>query len=496
MSTVKDRAKISIYMKLWELFNKSSSLREFELIVINRVYKGFDYKKRYIDEVLIDFFSVNGINLQLGCDDDVTCFRKEIVNKANNIYISFITKHFEDPRKFLIRVPKKSNLFYFESEQVDKILSYIEDASFTNSEKQDIVKNSLRNILNLSARDAIFFVNDKLFVRFFIDKLSKACEKRYNGIPEGEMEKLFERFKDINYEHLIENIAENIITRYLNPKTTDNITFHKKLIPLFQKSLASVFKKHIAEKELLTGFTNYVLRQNFNTGIYYIANTIIELIPSKDDNVKSFVAFYDGSEFREGDKKLRKSEILVDGDRWTFPPIYNLVSQKSTMESQFFAKEEEISRLKGSMGDDGGAIDRVIRQLDSTRIELEDVNRIADTNLKLITKLRKEYQKLQIEAKKDRDPRILQAIESIKADIKNTTDEDKIIISKRETLEKNINTLIVKRVDLEKRVDGANQKIASEMEKTVAIKDDYLNIKHKLDEVTKAFASAIMTFKL
>ncbi|MCV6607424.1 MAG: hypothetical protein OIF32_04360 [Campylobacterales bacterium] len=497
MSEFQNREKVAIFMKLWEYFNRVDTIGEFEYAISSRLYQQQRYPKEVLDEVVKDFYAVKGVEVTIIEKTDEVIFQKEIVNKLDNIFVEFIAKHTGNIKEGLKSIPKKTNLFYLDGSQTEKIFAYINDKTEDKNRRIELVKGYIRNNLDLKEKDAIFIVNDKLFVRYYLEKEDVTSEKRFEGIPAHEMAKFQEKFPEIDCGVIVGNIAKNMFVKYLSPNKIDNITFHKNLLPFFQKSILSVFKKHIECEELHLPFTNYILRTHINQGLYKIAEYVLEKLAEKEEDYKTFVSFYDGVEFVHGGKKVLKYPIVIDEENYTFNAIYSLVSQVESKKQQLLKKEEENKKAKDVLSE----ASKKIKTFAKDKEYLENIYREKRLDTEKISKelknLRKEFQELQVKGKTNsKDPILPVKIEEIKKELKELIDKEEESVALRDKAFKHIDSINIKMIETKDKIDSINTKSLSIIESVVGVKQEYQVLQGKLAKATEALARAMLKTKI
>ncbi len=493
-----DRLKVAIFMKLWEYFNRVDTIRELEHDIESKLYQPRRFPKELLDGVVKDFFSIKGVAVNVVENEEGSfLFHKEIENRKDNIFIEFISRHVGDIRESLNRVPKKENLFYLDDSQTENLMEYIKEDYDDKKSKLEFIKSYLRNTLDLDDKDAIFLVNSKIFIRYYGKQESEGSEKRYSGIPADDMEKFLQNFKDIDCGKIVSDIGKNMVRKYLNPQEVDNIFFQKNLIPYFQKGILAVFKKYIDCEELYMPFTNYVLRNNINTGLIAISDYILELATTESENIKKFISFYDGTTVIQSGKRITKSVIIVGDDIFSYPSINNIVSLKNKKQLQLLDKEKEVKKAKASL--DKNTLKLKNYQKDKEYIEkvYEEKNNECNEIHDKLKKLRKEYQELQVKNKTNsKDPMLLTKIEEYKEAIAKLSKEEEEKIALREKSSNYFENVKIKIIETNENIESLNQKILNLVEQSTQIRSEFTIVNTRVQAVASGLAQAIIATKV
>lgn len=492
-----NRLKIAAFMKLWEYINRVDNISEFEFNLGFRLYKGERFPRDILDQVVKDFYEMKGIKVTVEEIGEHVNFEKEIINEKENLFIEFLTRYMGDLKESLNRVPKKNNLFYFDEEQTEGLLSYISDEHGEKIKKLDIIKSYMRTALELGDKDAVFLVNDKLYVRYYKEKEDPSSEKRFGGIPGEEMERLKQKFVNIDCESVAITIGEKIVKNNLKPEEIDNVTFQRKLVPTFQKGILNVFKKHIECEDLQIPFSNYILRNNFNAAIHKISEYILSLIPSKKEEMKKFISFYDGSEFFYNNKKVLKWPVQVNKENLSFPMIYSTVSQKSSKEEQHLKKEGELKKFQMELENSQRKIENLKNEEESLDGFYKEQRVQCDSNHEDLIAMKKRYQDLQIEVNSGKaSDEVVKKADGLKKEIDDLTKRDARDLKVREDAFKELDKVKIEKAELGQKINSLNNQIPSLEEKAKELKNEFEVLKEKKEDIIKALGQAIIRTKI
>lgn len=497
-----ENRKILAYMYLWESFHKACSLDEFESrYVANLVDEGFfaQEEEEPLAQVVADFYDAHGMKAAVLLQDETVILEKRVTDHKKNILIEFICRNVKEPETLLFKVQGREDLTTVNREG---FLAIVERALGEHPDKSlfaDLVKNGVRAVFKLGERDAVIFFNDKIFIRNFDARSGANREHRFNGYPAKEMEELAEEI-GIDYRKIASGIVKRLLEGEMDLNRIDNLSFHKNYIRLFQEGYEKVLKEYVAEKDLRTGLVNYVLRENFPDMVLGVAERLVQLAGKNQVNAKKLLNFYDGKEMIHGLKKVKKPEILAEGQSWNFSAIYNQLARKREAVDRVKKKEGEIAALQAELVELEEGLGLAGREKKALKAATRQVEARSEDSFQELLRMREELKSLYIQQGKASSPqeqeRLNGEIETLKEAINQQKEKDAEAVKlkgaaagEKEKLHRDV-------AAKETRIEGLLSKIRSEEAKLQNLRASAAPLNRTVQEVTKGVMKALHGFRL
>ncbi len=495
--------EIDSYLFFWESYYRANTLVDFEKNYIASFFeknaKGTEAKIQLID-ALRKFYLKHGVEAYIQTQKNSLEIKKTIIKKETNIYEKFFSKILSIKIGDLIEMGEHSNISKIELSSLDALSNECFGDQLEALKALDVYRNSLRKTLKLEQRDALFVLGEKIAIKYFKKSLDNPSEKRFNGVEIDELKRLCEKYKKFNYPHLIERITFNVITKALDLKNIDNITFSRNYIKLIQSQLQKAFKKFIPNEVYLVGFTNYLLRDNFNQALKIIINGIISLVGKNCENIKIFINFYDGGDIVIGTKKYKKPEIVVDNQRMSFYPIYTIINQYNSLENSYKNRCNDIENLNSELMKKRKSVTKLKSIIEDDRYSLEKIDKDSQSSASELRDLRNEYQELQKNQKsvmnKSKKGEFEEQIIALKEKIKKWSLDDSELLSMKNRLSSDLEKSMIKYEEIKKDIVAISSNIDRESEKLNDTSDALLELEKKVSSIREGIKDAILKFRI
>lgn len=230
--------------------------------------------------------------------------------KLNSNSINTLLSEIIACKEVLLNNVNEKGIIKIEDEIKDKIFHLIGK----NSKHRDILKIAIKKVLNLSEKDAIIYLNDKIVIKLF----ERNREKRFCGLPPEELailkEKLFESEEEI--ESFVIDVVEDLLSKELSFKRISNIYFMNNYIKFVQQGIFTLLnRKFNEEKIVIESMTNYIVRESFNLILEVMSNNLLKLIMKKDENAQEFINYYNGEIEVDTTGRYKRPEIVDEENR-------------------------------------------------------------------------------------------------------------------------------------------------------------------------------------
>lgn len=364
-----ENKKIDFYMYLWESFNKTITIEDFE----KKIEKFIEEKTKYEDRgaiyipVLKDFFLAH--NIELYSTEENLFNRKKLLKVSENIFIDFLIKKINSLSKVFFEVDGKEDVKIIKENTVKSFFAMFDSSGLDKKEIIEVIKAAVRLNLKLSNKDAIFLVNQKMLVRYFREDESEKA-KRYGGIPGNELERIYKERSEDYYNQCCIEVVKQLTENELNFKKINNVFFHQNYIKLVQKTLSEqLLKDFLQNPSLLPAFTNYVFRIFFDAILMGLADVIINLVIEGNSNIKNFISFYDGKELYLDQNVIKKPVIMANGDSWSFLSISAVAKDREKAREIYEKERVEVDRVSFLVN----KMKQSKEKLEKTRAELDSL---------------------------------------------------------------------------------------------------------------------------
>ena len=230
--------------------------------------------------------------------------------------------------------PKSINdqTFILGSNELNKIKETVETDDITF---RDSIKVAVRRVLDLHERDAIFIIQNILYVRKFMipqEKEKKHTERRLDGFDPAIFSSVKEKYFNYDISHELDERLEHLFTNELNFTHIKNDFFLNNYLRFFQYVIEDmVYHKFQEDNTALSYFVNYLLRENFDDMLLFAASRLSYLASIDSGSAKKFLIHYDNFQ-KDGEYNSKK--------------ILELASERARHETSIRLYEKEIAKIK------------------------------------------------------------------------------------------------------------------------------------------------------
>jgi len=230
--------------------------------------------------------------------------------------------------------PKSINeqTFILGSNELNKIKETVEtdDTIFRHA-----IKLAVRRVLSLHDRDAIFIIQNILYVRKFMMpdvKEENIVERRLDGFDPSIFDSVKEKYFNYDISRELDERLEHLFTHELNFAHIKNDFFLDNYLRFFQYVIEDmVYHKFQEDNTALGYFVNYLLRENFDDMLLFAASRLSYLASIDSGNSKKFLIYYDRFQ-KDGEYNSKK--------------ILELASEQAKHEANIRLQERHISQTK------------------------------------------------------------------------------------------------------------------------------------------------------
>lgn len=499
-----EETKITIYMFLWEALHKSKTLDMFE----NHYIQGLIHSTKIqeanrvslISEVLRDFYYAHGIEATVRIDASSISIHKKIAAYKQNLFIDFFCKGLDCCPEKLKKTEDRKDLFFLEQNDLEEIALQSFGNELKEGDRYEVIKQGIRQLFDLEDRDAIFFCRNKMYIKFFNKAITNdGNDRRFNGQDEAELCQIYTSSDQSNYEKLIRKITSQLLAKELDLTKIDAIHFQQNYIPLLQQSIRNHFKAKFQDEAKLIGFVNYVLRKHFSQALQVIAKEALGLVVDRNANMKEFIDFYDGHEILIGKKKVKKTELTINGERWGYMPIFSLLQQFETVHKKIDDKKKELEAMATELS----AKQKQIESFEAEQKTLENIFQEADhesTEVHIDLKEKREnYQELQLKQKSasgQTKTKLYSEVESSREEIEVIAKRDNELLNIRNQTAQGLEKLMIRCDEVKKEAAAYRSNIDLEKQKLQTLLESIKPLQQKKIEILNTLTNAIAKMRI
>lgn len=309
--------KLSQYLE--NIFNAQELLEKKEMI--RRGLK--EYFGEYHQEIMVVFHKEKHIIIKE---------KASIDEKIKSRIVLQLTEELKALDESQFPKPINDQTFILGSHELNKIKETVEidDITFRNS-----IKLAVRRVLGLHDRDAIFIIQNILYVRKFMMpevKEENRVERRLDGFDPAIFDSVKEKYFNFDISRELDERLEHLFTHELDFTHIKNDFFLNNYLRFFQYVIEDmVYHKFQEDNTALGYFVNYLLRENFDDMLLFAASRLSYLASIDSGNAKNFLIYYD--RFQKDSEY--NSKIILD-----------LASEQAKHEANIRLQEKHIAQIK------------------------------------------------------------------------------------------------------------------------------------------------------
>lgn len=367
---------------------------------------------------------------------------------------------------------------------------------------RDAVRRALRKAYGLSGRDAIIFLNRRVYVRLFVEPEKQTygkVERRFGGLPPEELERLKnEIFKD-SVASALQEILNGLLEKELNFSVVTNELYEKGSLLWIQAKIVDHLQGRMDhDREVLEAFAAYLLRENFQMIHEELAQALLEKVMEGDDGAERFIKYYSGDVAVFEGQKYRLPEIIDRTDmRWNFSTIKAVSTQFHRDRAQMESRMEQVQVTQEEFVGLDDLIAKARLELERAKKEQLSVKISVEENGNLLSKLRDALAEARKEAvRKGENEEVKNTIATLNNQLRETTTKDEDLFKARshtdlqvKECEKQLDALERKKVTLERKLKEEQEKLQIWMKSQQELID-------RFETMIDALARALMKKKI
>jgi len=309
--------KLSAYLE--NIFEAHQLIDKKEMI--RRALK--EYFGEYHQEIIVVFHQEKHIIIKE---------KASIDKKLQSRIVLQLVEQLKSLDKSIFPKPINDQTLILGSNELNKIRETIEtdDAIFRQT-----MKLAVRRVLNLHDRDAIFIIQNILYIRKFMMpevKEEKHLERRLDGFDPEIFRSVKERYFNYDISRELDERLEHLFTHELDFSHITNKFFLNNYLRFFQYVVEDmVYHKFQEDNTALGYFVNFLLRENFDDMLLFAASRLAYLASIDSGSAKKVLSYYD---------------IYQKDSPYNSKIILELASEQSKHETSIRLHEKNITQIK------------------------------------------------------------------------------------------------------------------------------------------------------
>jgi hypothetical protein len=245
-------------------------------------------------------------------------------------------------------------LYILKSDEMEEFLSLFNSVKLPHHyfSSKDLIREKLEEKFDIKSNDKIFFLDDGVYIKFFMQIESENTEdRRACGIApevlEGYKQEYFAH--DLYKEEVFSTISL-IVEDILNFRKINPSEFKRLFISTFVNMVEIIVIKNmdINDIKMIRGMSLYLLRELFDEILYYISDDILFHFANKDKKAEEFLSCF--SVHETIDKKgirHKPNPILDEGNHaWNMTTIRSTMMQHKKAKQAVYEKKASLSLIK------------------------------------------------------------------------------------------------------------------------------------------------------
>lgn len=245
-------------------------------------------------------------------------------------------------------------LYILNGSHVDELISSLEMCRLPNSyfSYKDFLRAKLKEKYELKSSDDIFFLEDGIYIKFFLQvETEDAKDRRACGIEPS----LLEEYKKTYFEHdsykeEVFSIISLVYEDVLNFRKITPIDFKKMFISTFVNMVEIIVIQNMDIEDVRTirGMSFYLLRELFDDILGHIAEDILFHFANKDRKAEEFLGYFSVHETIDKKGVRHKPNPILDDSNhaWNMTTIRSTMLQHKRAKQAIYDKKNALNATK------------------------------------------------------------------------------------------------------------------------------------------------------
>ncbi len=316
----------------------------------------FNLKKGLLSEAIIEYFSLSfqTISVELTfehckiikhfVDDTGTESLDRMLHKNSNLLMDLAQRK-EEYRvlPYLLSIPEETR---------ERLLKGFIDKNLSMQKARMLTRLQTQPIFNLSERDIIFFLRERIWVRYYTPpgKVPEGRDKRYAGESQEELMSIYQSYFPNGMWEDIESVIAEVLEEKLNFSFIDNATFNKTFIPVFRGMIEVLLidSLSVEERGKIEGFTGFILRKYFDRILLYTAKNLLGFVENRDKNAETFIKYFSEDVIidQNGNKVQKYAIVDFKQQKWNYISIYSILLQYKQAKLRMHSQKELVATAR------------------------------------------------------------------------------------------------------------------------------------------------------
>ncbi len=385
-------------------------------------------------------------------------------------------------------------LYRIEGETYDSIISYLTSIKIPKRYRsyKEIIRERLRDLLNLGGLDTVFVTDGAIYVKLFIKlEVRTDEERRACGIEREILEGLKERcFKDESYKEDALWLLEFVQEENLSYERITPTEFQKIFIPVFinMMELIVIESCEIEDLKLLKGFSLFLLREVFDDLLLKISENILFHFSNQEKRAVEFMSYFSTNEtIDKRGKRHKANPIFDDGTQaWNMTTIRSIMVQYKHAKQALYEKKNLLENMKKRVQENMSQINILEKEKKEKIKLLSEIDRKLE-NIGITLKTAQNSTAKRLRYKESAEDRVYER----KSLISKLLKEEDLSLSEKRSVDKEIKDFDIKIKNKQKDMDNwyKMQKESEESLKKMEKKSDPIDKQY--ERIKRALAKTL-----
>jgi hypothetical protein len=318
---------------------------------------------------------------------------EKIIEKKDN-YLD-ILKEVDSLLSTLDSYKIQENLYKLQGEKLDVILASLDSCKLPNRSftYKDTLREKFEEALKLGTLDIIIFVDNTIYIKYFLQIESKEDkERRACGLSTEELDGYKnEYFKDEAYKKIIKELLVSVMSDSLSYKKLTPYDFKKSFIAIFinMVEIVVIENTQITDSKVIKGLSLHLLREVFDELMLYISEDILFNFANQEKKAIEFLSFF-GFDEKIDAKGVRYKPLPILDDNnnaWNMTTIKSAMIQHKKAKEILYGKKSSLIVMKKNLEVQYMEQTKLINLQEAKELEYKSVEESLGSTQKILNKL-------------------------------------------------------------------------------------------------------------
>lgn len=244
-------------------------------------------------------------------------------------------------------------LYLLRGDKIDEIMSLLNSCKLPHNcfSSKDLLRDKLKKKFEMKNSDDVFFLEDGIYIKFFMQIESDGKDRRACGIaPEILEEYKRQYFEHDSYKEEVFSIISLVVDDVLSFRKINPLEFRKMFISVFVNMIEIIVIQNMDIDDIKTirGMSFYLLRELFDDILYYISEDILFNFANKDKKAEEFLSYFSVHETIDKQGVRHKPNPILDetNHAWNMTTIRSTMLQHKRAKQAIYDKRNSLITIK------------------------------------------------------------------------------------------------------------------------------------------------------